>query len=143
MGGDHSGGGSLTLADFIDKHGEELVGDFLQYYNVRLSEIVSEGSTWTPLEVLVLIRQLPVESRTVAVQRGGDQFRGWGVERYMFATLIDAVNQVAYITAAANSKRKPKAPKPFPRPKKNRTGGSAPDNPFKQRIQAVKRAKGG
>lgn len=95
-----------------------------------------------PAVILVLINQLPLSSRTVAVLRGGDQFVGWDVDRYFMATLIDSVNRVAYVTAAANSKRKPKAPKPTERPSRA-NNNAAENNPFRQRIKAKKKAKGG
>lgn len=90
----------------------------------------------------MLVNQLPLASRTVAALRGGEQFNGWDVDRYFMATLIDAVNQVAYVTAAANSKRKPKAPKPVSRPTRVQKS-AAENNPFRQRLAAKKKAKGG
>lgn len=90
----------------------------------------------------MLVNQLPLGSRTVAALRGGEQFIGWDADRYFLATLIDAVNQVSYVTAAANSKRKPKAPKPVPRPSKVQKNAAA-NNPFRQRLAAAKKAKGG
>jgi hypothetical protein len=52
----------------------------------------------------------------MAALRGGPEFRGWGIHEYLTASLIDSVNDVAYAVVAANSKKKPKAPQPFPRP---------------------------
>lgn len=40
----------------------------------------------------------------------------WTREAWLLADLVDAVNQVAWITAAANSKQPPQRPKPYPRP---------------------------
>lgn len=40
----------------------------------------------------------------------------WSVESHLLAGLIDAVNQTTWMVAAANSKRPPARPKPFPRP---------------------------
>ena len=40
----------------------------------------------------------------------------WSNESYLLASVIDAVNQNTWVTVAANSKRRPKQPKPIPRP---------------------------
>lgn len=40
----------------------------------------------------------------------------WSREAWMLADVVDAVNTVAWITAAVNSKRPPQKPKPYPRP---------------------------
>jgi hypothetical protein len=136
------GGGSLALARLIDKAGGAILADFQQEYGLNLIDLLKEGSGYEPSTILVLVNQLPLASRTVAALRGGDQFIGWDVDRYYMATLIDAVNQVAYVTAAANSKRKPKAPKPMPRPSRVQKN-AAQNNPFRQRIAAAKKAKGG
>lgn len=42
----------------------------------------------------------------------------WSSEAYLLAGVLDAVNQLAWMTAAVNSKRKPKRPEPIPRPGK-------------------------
>lgn len=101
-----------------------------------------DGSGYEPSTILLLINQLPLASRTVAALRGGEQFIGWDVDRYFLATLIDSVQQVAYVTAAANSKRKPKAPKPTSRPSRVQKNAGA-NNPFRQHLAAAKKAKGG
>lgn len=85
-----------------------------------------------------------MSSRTVAALRGGEQFIGWDVDRYFLAQLIDSVNRVAYVVSAVNSKRKPKAPKPTPRPSRVQKGTGA-SNPFRQQLAKAKanKAKGG
>lgn len=75
-----------------------------------------DGSGYSPRQLLALITQLPAESRTVAAIRGGEQFRDWDVNTYLLAALVDAVHENTYAFIAANSRRKPKAPKPIPRP---------------------------
>lgn len=67
------------------------------------------------------IHNLPMGSATVAEIRGGEQFRGWDLDRYMTARLIDSVQALRYITLLAHSdpkRRKPPAPEPFPTPDK-------------------------
>jgi hypothetical protein len=135
------GGGSIALARLIDQAGEAILADLQAEYGLNLVDIVRTGSH-DPATILVLIKQFPLGSRTVAALRGGEQFIGWDVDRYLLAQLIDGVNRVAYTVAAANSKRKPKAPKPTVRPSRAQksTGES---NPFRQRLNAAKKAKGG
>lgn len=117
MDGGYPGPGSANLVRLIDKLGEELVADFEQYTNHHLVDLFVEESGLTPRLAIVLIQQLPLEARTIAAMRGGDEFRGWGLDRYLLAQLIDAVNQTTYVTVAANSgRKKPSRPKPVDRP---------------------------
>lgn len=109
-------GGSGALARLIDRHGEEILSDFLHYYRTDLADVLRPGSGLTARRALALVRQLPPESATVAAMRGGAQFRGWAIDRYLLAQLVDSVNQNTYAFVAANSKRKPKPPKPIERP---------------------------
>lgn len=102
--------------------------------------MLREGSGYDPSHIIVLVRQLPLGSRTVAVFRGGDQFIGWDIDRYFLAQLIDAMNRTAYTVAASNSKRKPKAPKPTPRPSRQQ---KVQNDPIRQRLAMAKKAKGG
>lgn len=136
----HSGGGSVSLIVLIDKVGEAILYDFQHYLNLNLVECL-RGDDYSPVQLISLIRNLPLESRTVAALRGGEQFLGWGVDRYLMAQLIDSVNSTAYAVVASNSKRKPKAPKPIRRPKKNTQKGE--NNPFRQRLQMAKKIKEG
>lgn len=66
------------------------------------------GSGLTARRVLAYVRSLPLDSATVASLRGGDQFRGWDMDAYLLASVIDAINQNTYVLLSANSKRKPK-----------------------------------
>lgn len=141
MGGGYSAGGSQRLAGLIDQFGEFILADFHSYYGLSLPEVMGSGG-YSPRAILALIKQLPPEARTVAALRGGEQFQGWGVDRYLLASLIDAVQQNTYAFISANSKRKPKAPEPVSRPTKD--GGPRQDNannPFRQRLAAAKQAK--
>lgn len=93
----------------------------------------------SPSQIIVLIRQLPLESRTVAMRRGGEDFYGWGVDRYMFAQLLDAVQMNTHATVQGNSKKRVTAPKPVYRPgKKPRVA-----NPFRTQLDKARKAKGG
>lgn len=50
------------------------------------------GEGLAPSAVLTLISELPDTSRTIASMRGGRHYRGWGMDRYMLAEVIDALN---------------------------------------------------
>lgn len=144
MDGGDSAGGSNGLAVLIDRYGEELLGDFQQYYGINLVLALDYCSGYSPKHILSLISQLPDESRTTAALRGGVQYRGWTIDRYMLANLIDAVMDNTYATVAANAKKKPKRPKSSYRPSKAESRGN--DNQFaviaRQKLAAVKKAKG-
>lgn len=138
MGRKCTAGGSLALASLIDKAGEALYQDFRSEYGLNFKDVVAEES---PFEVLMLIRGLKLGSRFLAAVQGGDDFVGWDVQTYQMASIIDAINNTSYAIVASNSKRKPKAPKPSYRPKKERKSTNA----FRQQLDIAKqrRAKGG
>lgn len=78
---------------------------------------LSPDSGYSPRQILILVRNLPIESATMAALRGGSEYLGWGFDRYLTARLIDAVQENTYVQVAANSgKRKPKPPVPTYRP---------------------------
>lgn len=114
MDGEHAAGGSQGLADLVEKHGESLIADFERYYR-PLPRMISEGSS--PRYILGLIRQLPIESAFVAEYRGGPQFRGWGIDRYLRAALVDAVQANTHAVSKANG-GKGKKPDRIYRPEK-------------------------
>lgn len=122
MEGSDSAGGSAGLAELIDKHGEELYFDLHKYAGLNLVHILRDGSGYSPRQILVLIRQLPLESATVAAIRGGPEFRGWGLDRYLTAQTIDAIRENTHATliASGNLKRKPKPPEPTYRPENDK-----------------------
>jgi hypothetical protein len=139
VAGGHTAGGSHGLAGLIEDHGEEIYADLLETYGVNLVDLFGDNPVYSPRQVLVMIQQLPPVSRTVAALRGGDIYLGWGADRYMLASLIDAVQQVGYATIAANSgKKKPKAPKPFPRPEA--IAKRRENNPFRRKLEQAKEA---
>lgn len=91
-----------------------------------------------PSEILILVRGLPIGGRFMAAMRGGEQFREWDVLAYQMANIIDAIQHNTYVLTSANSKRKPKAPKPAYRPAKER---AKPQNPFRTQLEMVKQRK--
>lgn len=136
MDGEFSGGGSLTLASLIDKAGEAIYQDFRSEYNLNLMDCL-QGDL-SPLEIIMLIRGLKIGSRFVATLQGGAQFVDWNLVAYQLANLTDAVNNNTYVLTAANSKRKPKQPKPVYRPKKDTRQSN---NMFRKQLELAKQRK--
>lgn len=122
------------------------MSDFHAYYHLDLVDSLRPESGFSPRRALALIRQLPPQSATVAAIRGGSQFRGWGLDQYFYAALIDAVRENTYAVVAANSKKKPKLPEPVPRPDDQKQS-QPKNNQFAAmagaRIAATRHAKGG
>lgn len=139
MGGEHSAGGSSGLAELIDKYGEQIFADLHEYAGgLNLVQALRDGSGYSPRQLLTLIQHLPMESRTIAAIRGGDEYRGWGVDRYLSTNILDSINDLTYAFVSANSKRKPKPPRrswrPDSKPKKT-------SNPFAAHIAAARRER--
>ena len=119
MAGVDSAGGSLSLAELIDKYGEQIYFDLHHYAGgLNLVEALQDGSGYSPRQLIMLISNLPMESATISAMRGDDEYRGWGVDRYMIAHLIDSVRENTYAFLMANSKKKPDKPEPTYRPGK-------------------------
>jgi hypothetical protein len=144
VGGGDSAGGSGELARLIDRCGECILADFQHYYRLDLADVLRPGSGLSPRRALALLRQLPLESSTMAALRGGPEFRGWGQDRYLMAALIDAVNHLTYTFALANTdpkKAKPKKPEPIYRPDKaaqQKSQGNTFAAIAKQKLAAVR-----
>lgn len=143
MAGGHAAGGSLQLAGLIDEYGEHIYRDLHEYAGgLNLVDALREGSGYSPRQILILIKGLPLESATSAAIRGSQEFRGWGIDRYLRANLTDAVRQNTYVLLSANSKKKPAPPEATYRPKEAvQPKKQNPNNPFAQRLAAAKRAK--
>jgi hypothetical protein len=139
VGGEYSGGGSLILASLIDKAGEAIFQDLQEVYRVNLFHAIRDDVP--PVEIILLIRGLGMGSRFSAALQNNPEAVGWDALTYQIATLIDAVNYTTYAVIAANSKRKPKEPKPAYRPKKERKV----QNAFATQLKLAKerKARGG
>ena len=62
---------------------------------------------------------LPTEGAFFASRRGGQQYRGWDVDRYALVSLVNAQRAGNHILLMVNrdpKKSKPKPPEPFPTP---------------------------
>lgn len=79
----------------------------------------SDADPLSPRFVLSLILHLPTDGAFFASKRGGQQFRGWDVDRYALVALVNAARAGNHIQLMVNrdpKKPKPKAPEPFPVP---------------------------
>lgn len=129
MAGGHSAGGSLQLAELIDKYGEKIYSDLHRYAGgLNLVDALQDDSGYSPQLLISLITNLPIESNTIAAMRGGDEYVGWGIDRYLRANLIDAVNKNTYAFLLANSKNKPEKPEPTYRPGKKENDKPKPNS---------------
>jgi hypothetical protein len=95
---------------------------------------------------MLLVRQLPSESRTFAVLRGHPDAAGWSLDRYLLASLVDAMRENTYAFVLANSKKRVPEPDPVQRPEsaaKQRPKNNAFAQMAAQKLAAVRRARGG
>jgi hypothetical protein len=129
MDGAYPGGGSRQLGQLIDDgHGAAIRYD-LQRLGLDLAD-VWRGSL-APARALELIEQGPDDSALRARLRGGLEHRAWPLERHFQAALIDAVNDVAWVVAQSNSKKRITPPKRVLRPALSMTARNAePRRPF-------------
>ena len=124
--------GSRALAKLIDEHGEALIPDLRLYYGIDLRDLFSEDQPISPRWALMHANALPLESDTVAEQRGGQHFRGWDEGRYMLAQLIDATRLNTYAFALAHRDpdlREPDPPSMYPLPDNVRARNKRPPKP--------------
>ena len=77
---------------------------------------MTDGGGYSPREILSLINNLPIESRFVAIQRGGIEFWGWTIMQYQLAQLIDAVNDNTVVSAKVGGAKRVKQAPRFYRP---------------------------
>lgn len=83
----------------IDEHGAALTRDLLLFYGVNLVDFVAGRVAWlTPRLLLSLIEQLPEGSAYFAALRGGPEYRDWGLQEYLLAGVINAVNTNTQMT---------------------------------------------
>lgn len=80
--------------------------------------------------------------------QGGAEYIGWTQDRHMSATIIDILNGLTFAFVSANSKKKPKAPKPVWRPgDKERKRKEKQNNPFgmmvKKQMDALRKQDDG
>lgn len=114
-----------------------MFADFREYYGLRLSDMLKFDGSLPVWEVAVLAKSLPLTSRTAACLNGGMEYWGWGVDRHILVSLLDAVNINTYAFASANSKKKLKPFKETPRPgDAEKRQQEKLNNPFAKMLQA-------
>lgn len=119
MDGRVSVGGSRVLAGLIDEYGEAILSDLLLYYRVDLRDLFSDEASLSPRYALALIVHLPLDGAYYAARRGGQQYRGWDMDRYALVALVNAQRATNHILMMVNrdpKKAPPKPPEPFPTP---------------------------
>jgi hypothetical protein len=97
------------------------------------------------------VKNLPIDSAFYAEVRGGQQFRGWGEDRYMTARLIDSIRALTYLFICANTdpkKKRPEPPDPHPTPDGLKVKKPAKSGSFAATVRtlsekAKKRMEGG
>ena len=114
MDGYVSAGGSITLAAVLDKYGEEILADLLEIFGVDVRDVLTYRRGVTPSFILTLINQLPMDSRYVAAVRGGREFQGWDIDRYIAVASLNALRASNYMFQCANTK--PETAKRLPPP---------------------------
>jgi hypothetical protein len=70
------------------------------------------------LDPAVSVRRVSVLLTRLPAGAWPDQMTAasWSIEAHLLARLVDAVGDLTWVTVAANSKRKPRRPKPLDRP---------------------------
>ncbi|GAU66658.1 hypothetical protein SSP35_03_03060 [Streptomyces sp. NBRC 110611] len=116
MGDGGERGGTLALCELTDEYGTALLADFRRFYGLDLAEALFGSQPVAPSLLLGLVEELPEDSALAAAVRGGPHHRGWTVSAHLLASVIDAVNDAAWITAQANSRKRIRRPRRFPRP---------------------------
>lgn len=106
-----SGGGSLAVAELVDKAGAAIYADLLEYYGVDLVEAIRSASP-SPRRLLALLRWLPPGCRMRAQLEDEPRLFGWTREAEVGADQWDAI--MANMVGTAWGKIK--APDPYPRP---------------------------
>ncbi len=86
--------------------------DLLHYCRVDLRDLFKDEDPLSPRYVLALIMGLPTDGAFYASRRGGQQFRGWDVDRYALVAQVNAQRATNHIMMMVN--RDPKKPKPAP-----------------------------
>lgn len=101
----------------MDDHGNAVVSDLSEYHGIDLVAVIRDGSI-SPRMLLARLLCLPDTSALHASLRG--EPRGWGGDRHLAATVVDAIQANTYVTASLLSRRRVRKPKRLQRPKVKR-----------------------
>ncbi|ALK86998.1 tail assembly chaperone [Mycobacterium phage Pepe] len=118
-------GGSLQLGRLIDEYGDAVLADLRSEYGISLKDIFTD-SLLGPIELLVLIKELPRDGRYWSEIQGGPQFRGWDDKAWATAALVNEIRAFRFYYLLAQTPKKKrggmKPPEPLPVPEvKKRT----------------------
>lgn len=100
----------MQLAWVYANYGEALEADFFRHYGVDINDC-------SVRRMRNLYERLPADCETnYDISEVPRESRGWDINTYMLANVVDALMALDWHFIAANSKRPPKPPKPFARP---------------------------
>lgn len=123
-------GGSRSLLELVERHGEAVEADFQRFYRVPLADLAAGRLSWRRFGVLV--RHLPLDSSTALAVNGAAG--AWGINEHLLAATVDAL-RVANWQRAGDKTKAP--PKPIPRPGGHRRR-IAPDE-LRRRLDDLQR----
>lgn len=103
----------MLLAKVYLDHGEALEWDMFHYWHKDINdESITIRRLWN------FFNRLPLDSITKQdIAEIPEEARVWNTNTYMLANIVDGINMLGWYTIAANTKNKPRPPKPYPRPK--------------------------
>lgn len=123
------GGGSLDLADLLDKHGEDLFIDLLKVYQFNLVAFLRGEAAGSPRLILTMIRHLPEGTNYVAALQSAPAVElpeppiakeptidpvaenlMWTQDRLLMAQLINSVNMLVRHSIQWQDGKAPKLP---------------------------------
>lgn len=104
-------GGIAVVCQELDEWGEEIEYDLLTM-GKRLEDLGTLALSWRDL--LVIIRQAPLDSAYVRAKRG--EAAHWGVAEYLLATVVDALEAANWQRGNQGAKTPSPRPKPVHRP---------------------------
>lgn len=143
QGRKHERGGIICLAAFTREHREAVTYDLLTRTGYDLNDI-GRGLSWSALDAF--IKNTAPDSALMRELR--PEFAQWATLPKTNALLADIFDMLAAINAnlcAKGTGKRPKRPKPYPRPGKNKSskhiGTALPIEELKKRIFGKK--KGG
>lgn len=117
-------------------HPEEMFADFREYYDIRLSDVLRFDGSLPVWEAVVLAKQLPPTSRTMACLQGGIEYWGWTLDRHVMVSMLEAMRIQNFAFISAHTEKKIQAPTPIARPgDEERRRMEAQNNPFAQIVK--------
>lgn len=108
------------LVKLLNKHGEAIEADLRRHYQIRIADLFRPDCDLTPREVFSYLAFMPEDSAYHAELQGGQQFRGWTIDRYFLAAALDVLQAANYQRSGGKGRK----PKPAYRPKKKSAGVS-------------------